>query len=97
MTYRFDGFELDTRLFELRANGQRVPLEPQAFDLLAYLVDHRDRVVTKDELIDKLWRERYISETALTTRIKEVRQALGDSGSQQRYVQTLRGRGYRFI
>jgi class 3 adenylate cyclase/pimeloyl-ACP methyl ester carboxylesterase/DNA-binding winged helix-turn-helix (wHTH) protein len=72
-------------------------MEPQAFDLLAYLVEHRDRVVTKDELIGHIWPERFISEAALTTRVMEARKALGDSGREQRYIRTVHGRGYRFI
>jgi pimeloyl-ACP methyl ester carboxylesterase/DNA-binding winged helix-turn-helix (wHTH) protein len=96
MIYAFDRYELDTGLFELRRDGEPCPLEPQAFDLLAYLVEHRDRVVTKDELIAHLWPERFISEAALTTRVLEARKALGDSGREQRYIRTVRGRGYRF-
>jgi pimeloyl-ACP methyl ester carboxylesterase/DNA-binding winged helix-turn-helix (wHTH) protein len=96
MIYAFDIYELDTGLYELRRAGERCSLEPQAFDLLAYLVEQRDRVVTKDELIGHLWPERFISEAALTTRVMEARKALGDSGHEQRYIATVRGRGYRF-
>jgi pimeloyl-ACP methyl ester carboxylesterase len=95
--YAFDDFELDTDVFELRRNGERSPLEPQAFDLLAYLVQHRDRLVPKDELIERIWPERFISDAAVSTRVMEVRKALGDSGRAQRYVQTVHGRGYRFL
>ena len=70
-----DGLELDTALFELRAAGRRVPLEPQAFDVLAYLVAHRDRVVPKEELMDAVWGGRFVSEAAVTSRIKQVRRA----------------------
>jgi pimeloyl-ACP methyl ester carboxylesterase len=97
LIYRFDDFELDTGLFELRRSGERRPLEPQAFDLLAYLVEHRDRLVPKAELIEHLWPDRFISEAALTTRVREIRKALGDSGREQRYVQTVHARGYRFV
>jgi pimeloyl-ACP methyl ester carboxylesterase/DNA-binding winged helix-turn-helix (wHTH) protein len=97
LIYRFDDFELDTGLYELRRAGKRLPLEPQAFDLLEYLIDHRDRLVPKEELIGHIWPERFISEAALTTRIREIRKALGDSGREQRYVQTAHGRGYRFL
>ena len=72
-----EGLELDTLLFELRRGGQRVPLEPQAFDVLVYLVSHRDRVVPKDELMDAVWGGRFVTETAVTSRIKQVRRALG--------------------
>jgi DNA-binding winged helix-turn-helix (wHTH) protein len=92
-----DGLELDTLLFELRRGGQRVPLEPQAFDVLVYLVSHRDRVVPKDELMDAVWGGRFVTETAVTSRIKQARRALGDDGQAQRLIRTMHGRGYRFV
>ncbi|MGZ4638438.1 MAG: alpha/beta fold hydrolase [Actinomycetes bacterium] len=92
-----DGLERDTLLFELRRRGQRVPLEPQAFDVLVYLVSHRDRVVPKDELMDAIWGGRYVTETAVTSRIKQARKALGDDGQAQRLIRTMHGRGYRFV
>jgi len=67
------------------------------FDVLAHLIAHRDRVVTKDELLDAVWGDRFVSESALTTRIKQVRQAVGDDGQAQRVIKTLHGRGYRFV
>ena len=92
-----DGLELDTLLFELRRGEQRVPLEPQAFDVLVYLVSHRDRVVPKDELMDAIWGNRYVTESAVTSRIKQARRALGDDGQAQRLIRTVHGRGYRFV
>jgi len=98
MTLRLEGgLELDTALFELRRGGDRVPLEPQSFDVLCYLVAHRDRVVPKEELMDTVWGGRFVSETAVTSRIKQVRRALGDDGRTQRYVRTHHGRGYHFV
>jgi len=91
-----DDLELDTQLLELRRGGQRVPLEPQAFDVLVYLVSHRDRVVPKDELMDAVWGGRFVTETAVTSRIKQLRRALGDDGQSQRMIRTMHGRGYRF-
>jgi len=82
---------------ELRRESVLVPVEPQVFDLLAYLVQHRDRVVTKDDLLEAVWNGRIVSESALTTRINAVRTALGDSGEAQRLIRTLRGRGVRFV
>jgi predicted ATPase/DNA-binding winged helix-turn-helix (wHTH) protein len=72
-------------------------LEPQAFDLLVYLVTHRDRVVPKHELLDEVWGDQFVSESALTTRVKEIRRALGDDGVRQAFVRNFRGRGYRFV
>ena len=97
MLYQFDDFELDTSAYELRRAGERRQLEPQALDLLTYLVEQRERLVPKEELIERIWPERFISDAALTTRIMEVRKALGDTGRAQRYVQTVHGRGYRFV
>ena len=84
--FEFEDFELDTERFELRQAGQPRQVEPQVFDVLRYLVEHRDRVVTKEELLDNVWGDRFVSESALTSRIKAARQALGDSGRQQRFI-----------
>jgi pimeloyl-ACP methyl ester carboxylesterase len=92
-----NSIELDEGLFDLRRDGASISLEPQAFDVLLYLIRHRDRVVAKEELMDEVWGGRFVSETAVTSRIKQVRKALGDDGQAQRIVRTLHGRGYRFV
>jgi DNA-binding winged helix-turn-helix (wHTH) protein/dienelactone hydrolase len=97
VVFVFDGMELDTSVFELRRGDHRVPLEPQAFDVLTYLVLHRDRVVSKEELTDEVWGGRFVSGTAVTSRIKQVRRAVGDDGESQRVIRTLHRRGYRFV
>ena len=98
MVLVLDGtIELDEQLFEVRRDGAAVPLEPQAFDVLVYLVQHRDRVVPKEELMDSVWGGRFVSETAVTSRIKQVRRAVGDDGHSQRLIRTHHGRGYRFV
>src|SRR6266508_6610778 len=98
MVLGFDGdLEFDPALFEVRRARAVVPLEPQAFDVLAYLVSHRERVVPKEELMDGVWGGRFVSETAVTSRIKQVRRALGDDGHSQRMIRTVHGRGYRFV
>jgi DNA-binding winged helix-turn-helix (wHTH) protein len=96
MAYRFGSFVFDRQRGLLQA-GEPVPLEPQVFDLLGYLIDHRDRVVTKDELNDRIWNGRCVSEAALSTRIRAVRRALGDDRAQQKYVRTLPKRGFQFV
>jgi pimeloyl-ACP methyl ester carboxylesterase/DNA-binding winged helix-turn-helix (wHTH) protein len=96
-TYTFGPHELDLRTYELRRDGERVALEPQVFDVLAHLVRHRDRVVTKEELFDEVWGTRFVTESALTTRVKEARRAVGDDGSRQGVIRTVHGRGYRFV
>jgi pimeloyl-ACP methyl ester carboxylesterase/DNA-binding winged helix-turn-helix (wHTH) protein len=97
MRYRFEDCELDTDVFELRRAGEPVKVEPQVFDVLAHLVLHRDRVVPKEELLDEVWGDRFVSESALTSRIKAARQTLGDDGQAQRCIRTVHGRGYRFV
>ena len=93
----FAGMELDAARFELRRAGTPVPMEPQAFDVLVYLVQHRDRVVAKEELMDQIWGGRFVSEAAVTSRIKQIRRALGDTGRMQSLIRTSHGRGYRFV
>ncbi len=95
--YAFTGCELDTDTYELRRDGNVVRVEPQVFDVLVHLIEHRDRVVAKEELLDEVWKTRFVTESTLTTRIKEVRRAVGDDGRLQRVVRTVHGRGYRFV
>ncbi len=93
----FGSFELDTDAVELRHRDTPVTLEPRVFDVLAYLVRHRDRVVPKEELLDEVWGDRFVSDSALSSCIRHVRRALGDDGSAQRFVRTAHGHGYRFV
>ena len=97
MIYAFEEYELDVPRYELRYAGKLVKLEPQVFNVLAYLLQHRDRVVTKDELLAQLWPGRFVSEATLTSRLTAARRAIGDRGREQRVIQTVHGRGYRFI
>jgi predicted ATPase/DNA-binding winged helix-turn-helix (wHTH) protein len=93
----FEGMELDLDAFELRRDGTPISLEPQVFSLLTYLVQNRDRLITKDELLDELWGHRFVSESALATQVKSLRKAVGDDGRSQRVIKTIHGRGYRFV
>ncbi|MDP9220802.1 MAG: alpha/beta fold hydrolase, partial [Actinomycetota bacterium] len=98
MLLTLDGaYVLDTAVFELRLGESSISLEPQAYDVLLYLIEHRDRVVPKEELMDAVWGGRFVTEAAVTSRIKQVRRALGDDGQTQRLIRTLHGRGYRFV
>ena len=97
MIYRFDEFELDLDKAELRADGQRRPLEPRIFALLAFLVQNGDRLVSRDELLEKLWEGRVVSDDALYSAVKSARHALGDDGRAQRLIRTVHGRGFRFV
>src|SRR5882757_5483570 len=93
----FGDHRLDIQRRELRRGVELVGLEPKAFDLLAFLVQHRDRVVSKDDLLQAVWGGRIVSESALTTRINAVRRALGDDGATQRLIRTFTRKGVRFV
>jgi pimeloyl-ACP methyl ester carboxylesterase/DNA-binding winged helix-turn-helix (wHTH) protein len=95
--YAFGDCELDLWRYELRRDGVRRAIEPQVFDVLVLLVRERHRLVTKEEILDSVWGDRFVGESALTSRIKALRHALGDDGKAQRYVRTGHGRGYQFV
>lgn len=95
--YCFGEYELDTERIELRRSGTSLSVEPQVFDVLTYLVANRSRVVTKNELLDNVWGDRFVSESALTSRIKAARKLVGDDGRTQAVIRTSHGRGYRFV
>ena len=97
MILRFDDCELDLGRVLLRRAGGEVRIEPQVFDLLACLIEHRGQVVRKEELLDQVWGDRFVSESALTTRIKSARQAVGDDGTRQAVIRTVHGKGYEFV
>ncbi|MDO8363224.1 MAG: winged helix-turn-helix domain-containing protein [Actinomycetota bacterium] len=95
--YRFNDIEIDPACREIRRGGVAVHLEPQAFDLLVLLIEHRDRVLAKTDLLDGVWGHRFLSDANLTTRVKEARRAVGDDGASQHTIHNVRGRGYRFV
>jgi len=97
MIHRFGSYELSQKTRQLRDADGPIHVEPQVFDVLTYLVTHRDRVVSKEELLDAVWQSRFVSESALTSRIKAIRSAVGDSGRAQHTIQTIHGTGYRFV
>jgi pimeloyl-ACP methyl ester carboxylesterase/DNA-binding winged helix-turn-helix (wHTH) protein len=97
LIFKFDGGELDLDRFELRRAGAVVPVEPQVFDLLAVLLREHARVVGKEELLDIVWGSRYVTESALTSRVKAARRAVADDGKAQRLIRTVHGRGYQFV
>lgn len=97
MIYCFAEFELDLAAVELRADGKAVSLEPQVFALLALLVENGERLVSKDEIVEKVWDGRIVSDAAVASRVKSARQALGDDGKSQRFIKTIHGQGYRFV
>jgi pimeloyl-ACP methyl ester carboxylesterase/DNA-binding winged helix-turn-helix (wHTH) protein len=97
MKYVFDRFSIDAAAREMLASGTPVPLEPKVLDLLVCLIELRDRVVSKDELIEAVWNGRIITDAAISSAVSAARRALGDDGHRQRYVKTLHGRGFRFV
>ena len=89
MRFLFENNVLDGDLRELTCSGAAVPLQPQVFDLLLYLVAQRARVVSKDDLISQIWSDRIVSDSALNSRINAARKALGDDGATQRLIKTI--------
>lgn len=88
---------MDTRRYHLSKQGQVRPVEPLAFDLLAYLINNRDRVVTREELLNSLWKGKIVSDSALGARLRDARRAVEDSGDRQSVIRTVHGRGYQFV
>jgi TolB-like protein len=97
MLFRFGSCSLDSDRRELTRNDEVVAIEPQVFDLLVYLVQHRDRVVSRDDLLAAVWGGRIVSESTLASRINAARSAIGDSGSEQQLIRTIARKGFRFV
>jgi len=97
MRYVFENYALDTEQRELRRGPELIPVTPQVFDLLCYLIHNRERVVSKDDLIAAIWNGRVVSDSALTTRMNVARRAVGDRGEQQRLIKTFPRKGFRFV
>ncbi|UDL88884.1 winged helix-turn-helix domain-containing tetratricopeptide repeat protein [Mesorhizobium sp. PAMC28654] len=97
MPYLFEDFALDGDRRELRRGNDLIPVEPQVFDLLQYLIRNRERVVSRDDLVDAVWKGRIVSDATLASRINAARNALRDSGEQQRLIRTILRRGLRFV
>ena len=97
LQFHFENHALDIERRELRRGSELIAMEPQVFDLLTYLLQNRDRVVTKDDMIAAVWSGRIVSESTLTSRINAVRKAVGDSGDEQRLIRTIARKGIRFV
>ncbi len=97
MRYQFEDFLLDSDRREFARGLETIAIGPQVFDLLLHLVQNREHVVTKDNLIDVVWSGRIVSESTLTSHVNAVRKAIGDSGEEQRLVRTIARKGYRFV
>jgi DNA-binding winged helix-turn-helix (wHTH) protein len=97
MRYTFGAYTLDTQQYEFCQAGISLHLHPKVFDLLAYFLQQRDRVVTRQELFDTLWPAQFVSDDALEWVVAAARRAIGDSGRAQQVIQTVRNRGYRWV
>jgi TolB-like protein len=97
LRYLFEEYAFDTDRRELHRGADVVSVAPQVFDLLDYLIRNRERVVSKDDLINAIWNGRSVSDAALTTRLNAARTAIGDSGEEQRLIKTLPRKGFRFV
>lgn len=97
MLYQFENCVIDTEKVELRRDGAEVALEPQVFSLLLLLVENRERLLTKEEIIEKIWDGRFVSDSAVASCVKSARRAVGDDGTAQRIIRTVHGRGFRFV
>jgi DNA-binding winged helix-turn-helix (wHTH) protein len=97
MRYRFGDYLFDTERYDLYRAGVLVPLRPKECDVLAYLLAHRDRVVSKDELLEQVWPGQFVGDATLHVRLLAIRKTIGDDGTTARLLRTVRGRGYRFV
>src|SRR5688572_28334253 len=97
MIYLFGDCTLDTDRRELRRESVIIEIEPQVFDLLEFLIRQRDRVVSRDDVLEAVWQGRIVSESTLSSRINAARAAIGDDGVGQRLIRTLPRKGLRFV
>src|SRR2546426_7595006 len=97
MIYHFGTYQLDAQRGELRCASHPVVIEPKVFDVLVYLLQHRDRMVTKEELLEQCWADTFVSEAALTRCLAKVRQAVQPESAGPPVIKTVYGRGYSFV
>ncbi|MBN9267356.1 MAG: winged helix-turn-helix domain-containing protein [Hyphomicrobium sp.] len=97
MIYVIGPVSIDTQAYEVRRDGAPVGVEPQVFDLLVLLIENRDRIVTRDEIIERVWKGRIVSEAAISSRIKVARRVIGEDGTAQGLIKTIHRRGLRFV
>jgi len=95
--YRFNNIEINTESFTLSSKEEEIAVEPQVFNVIIYLIENRDRIVSRDDLLDNIWKDRIVSDTSINNHIKSVRKVLGDDGIKQAVIKTIHSRGYQFI
>lgn len=97
MIYQFSDFQLDTQTLELRCLGSHLAIEPQVFSLLLVLIENREKVLSRDELIEMIWQGKPLSDSVVSSCVKSARKAIGDDGKSQKLIKTIHGRGFRFV
>ena len=97
MLYRFNNIEIDTNNYSLLDKGKEISVEPQVFNLIVYLIKNKNKVVSRNEILEKLWQGRIVSDTSINNHIKSARKVLGDDGVKQTVIKTIHSRGYQFI
>jgi DNA-binding winged helix-turn-helix (wHTH) protein len=97
MLIRFGDCELDSDRRELHRGTELVHVQPQVFDLLVHLIAHHDRVISKDQMVEAVWKGRFVSDVTLNSRVNAARQAIGDDGKRQAFIRTVPRRGFRFV
>src|SRR5689334_14146392 len=95
--YLFDDVTVDSANLRVQKSDKPAKLTPRAFEVLLYLLEHPGRIIEKQELFDEIWKDKFVSDNALTRTIKEIRQRIGDDADAPRYIETIPKRGYRFI
>ncbi|MCH7869633.1 MAG: winged helix-turn-helix domain-containing protein, partial [Myxococcales bacterium] len=97
MRFVFGGYELEPEARTLQHQGRRIPVEPKIFDVLTYLIEHRERFVSPDELLDAFWSGAHVTPAAVSRTVQKARQAVGDDGEHQTVLRTEYGHGFRFV
>jgi len=97
MIYKFNNKVIDSESFKLWSDDSEIPVEPKVFNLIVYLIEHADKVVSRDELLDQVWQGRVVSDTSINNSIKSARKVLGDDGTKQHIIKTIHSRGYQFV
>src|SRR5438552_11098455 len=97
LIYQFDDVQVDVETFRVLRDGSPLALEPRAFEVLVFLINHPGRLIEKEELLEAVWKETFVTPNALTRTIAHLRKTLGDDARGARYIETVPTRGYRFI
>src|SRR5262249_13270986 len=97
LSYQFDDVRVDPQTFKVSRADKALPIEPKAFEALVFLITHRGRLVEKNELLDAVWKDTFVTPNALTRVIAHLRRTLGDDAKEAKYIETVKTRGYRFI